>query len=213
RPRPGPRAARPPNPTGRAPLPVEPNERRPHHACTQARGPHRPHDPAGYPPPPGEAHHRRRLGNEQPRRAPPTDRGPGAPPVEPAPTAPDPTRRPRQPLSPDPSRRYPVRSSMPSTGSASRGTHALIATTLRRLSRTPSRIMSRIATMPLPKTIAFGGVATGSMNARLAATATGMARASGWRPRPGATAATIGTSAAAVAVLLVISVRNTTTRV
>ena len=62
---------------------------------------------------------------------------------------------------------------------------------------------------PLPKTIAFGGVATGNMNAQLADTAAAVASKTGEKPTPSATAAKIGTIAAVVAVLLVNSVRKT----
>ena len=46
--------------------------------------------------------------------------------------------------------------------------------------------------LPEPKTIAFGGVATGSINAQLAANTTGIVKATGATPIATATAPTTG---------------------
>ena len=70
--------------------------------------------------------------------------------------------------------------------------------------------MSVISTQPLPYTIAFGGVATGSMKAPLAASAAGAARTRGSCPIASATAPSTGRKVAAVAVLLVSSVSRMT---
>ena len=66
---------------------------------------------------------------------------------------------------------------------------------------------------PLAKTIAFGGVATGSMNAQLAARTTGIVRATGAIPRATATAPTTGRNVDVVATLEVISVKNIITEI
>src|SRR5690625_7824746 len=70
-----------------------------------------------------------------------------------------------------------------------------------------------IVPLPLPFIMAVGGVATGSINAQLAARVAGMTNGIGSCPIPMAEEARIGRSAAAVAVLLVISVRKMTTRI
>ena len=57
--------------------------------------------------------------------------------------------------------------------------------------------------------MAFGGVATGSMNAQLAPNTVGIASKNGFSPNPIATEAKIGKNAAVDAVLLVISVKKT----
>jgi hypothetical protein len=62
--------------------------------------------------------------------------------------------------------------------------------------------------LPDPKTIAFGGVATGSINAQLAAKTTGMVSATGAIPRATATAPTTGKKVEVVATLDVISVKK-----
>src|SRR5690554_5306429 len=77
-----------------------------------------------------------------------------------------------------------------------------------RLSLKPALIMSLIFMWPVPNTMAFGGVATGIMKAQLAATAAGTAKRIGDTSWPTARAPTSGRKAAAVAVLLVTSVRN-----
>ena len=62
--------------------------------------------------------------------------------------------------------------------------------------------------LPDPKTIALGGVATGSMNAQLAANTTGIVKATGATPIATATAPTTGKNVDVVATLDVISVKN-----
>ena len=80
--------------------------------------------------------------------------------------------------------------------------------TISMLNQNPALAICGSVTSPLPYTIAFGGVATGSMNAQLAPIAAGTTSNSGSTPSAIATAASIGKNAAAVAVLLVTSVRN-----
>ena len=63
---------------------------------------------------------------------------------------------------------------------------------------------------PLPKTIALGGVATGNMKAQVAARVAGTRSSKGSMPMPLAIPKSTGRKAAAVGVLLVSSVRNTT---
>jgi len=65
---------------------------------------------------------------------------------------------------------------------------------------------------PLENTIAFGGVATGSINAQEALIVAGIISINGSIPKPPAVAARIGKNMVAIAVLDVISVRNVTTR-
>ena len=62
----------------------------------------------------------------------------------------------------------------------------------------------------MPKTIAFGAVATGNIKAQLADSAAGNINTTGSIPEPNAVAAKIGISNAVVAVLLVISVKKVT---
>src|SRR3970040_474418 len=81
----------------------------------------------------------------------------------------------------------------------------------KRFSHSPARAICGTVTAPVPYTIAFGGVATGSMNAQLAASAAGTASINGSTPIAVASDPTTGRNAAVVAVLLVSSVRNTTT--
>src|SRR5690625_7548664 len=81
------------------------------------------------------------------------------------------------------------------------------------LSQRPALAIWGIVTLPLPYIMAFGGVATGSINAQLAAMVAGMTKSIGSCPIPMAEEARIGRNAAAVAVLLVISVRKMTTRI
>ena len=71
-----------------------------------------------------------------------------------------------------------------------------------------ARLICRSRIRPDPNTIAFGGVATGSINAQLAAMVAGITSISGSMPRPTATANSTGIKVAVVAVLLVSSVRN-----
>ena len=76
--------------------------------------------------------------------------------------------------------------------------------------RIPALIIWGIVRAPDEKTIALGGVATGNMNAQLAAKVTGTHKTSGSIPDCAAIAATTGRKVAAVAKLLASSVRNTT---
>src|SRR5690606_24361611 len=98
-----------------------------------------------------------------------------------------------------------------------RGTRVTARTVIRairtRLRKNPARTIWEMESRPVPYTMALGGVATGIMKAQLAAMATGTVRTSGWCPTPMAREAATGRNAAAVAVLLVISVRKTTTAV
>ena len=72
----------------------------------------------------------------------------------------------------------------------------------------PALIISGMVILPDPKTIALGGVATGSMNAQLAANTTGIVKATGATPIATATAPTTGKNVDVVATLDVISVKN-----
>ena len=74
----------------------------------------------------------------------------------------------------------------------------------------PARIMSEMVRTPDEKTIAFGGVATGSIKAQLAASVTGTQSTSGSIPDEAAIAAITGSNVAVVARLLVSSVKKTT---
>ena len=80
----------------------------------------------------------------------------------------------------------------------------------------PARIMSFILISPEPNTIALGGVATGIINAQLHAIAAGITHTNGLPVIDSATGPSNGKKPAAVAVLLVISVKKvmsaTTTR-
>ena len=87
---------------------------------------------------------------------------------------------------------------------------AVITSRLSRFIIAPADAMSGALIRPLPKIIALGGVATGSMNAQLAAKATMAITRSGSSPRSGAAAANTGTRVAVVAILLVSSVKSTT---
>src|SRR5690554_4940250 len=61
----------------------------------------------------------------------------------------------------------------PSSGMARANTARVITTRAARLIRAPARTISATLSLPLAKTTALGGVATGSMKAQLAAMATG----------------------------------------
>ena len=74
----------------------------------------------------------------------------------------------------------------------------------------PPRTISCMLTWPVPNTIAFGTVATGSMKAQDADMAAGTIISSGLTPTATAVAAKMGISKVVVAVLEVISVRNVT---
>ena len=76
------------------------------------------------------------------------------------------------------------------------------------LSAKPARIISGIENLFAPKTIAFGGVATGSIKAQLAARQTGTVRETGRTPMPTATAPNTGRKVEVVATLLVTSVKK-----
>ena len=73
---------------------------------------------------------------------------------------------------------------------------------------TPVRAMSTMRNRCVPKTIAFGGVATGNMNAHDAVIVTGIMRNSGLRPSAVDMAAMMGSITCVVAVFDVNSVRN-----
>ena len=77
-------------------------------------------------------------------------------------------------------------------------------------SHNPALHISGIVICPEPKTIAFGGVAIGIINAKLAANVAGNTNKYGCMPAPTEMLARIGTSVAVVAVLDVNSVRNIT---
>ena len=74
----------------------------------------------------------------------------------------------------------------------------------------PIRTMSRCCIWPELNTIAFGGVAIGSMNAQEAAKVSGKIISLGGSPISMATAAKIGTRRAVLAVLLESSVKKIT---
>src|SRR5699024_6488226 len=74
----------------------------------------------------------------------------------------------------------------------------------------PALAMSGIRKKPKPNTTAFGGVATGNINAHDAATAAAIINAYGWNPKATASDAIIGNIIEAVAVLDVISVKKIT---
>ena len=82
-----------------------------------------------------------------------------------------------------------------------------------RFSHKPALLICFIPIRFDPNTIALGGVATGSINAQLAANTAGMISSSGCKFRPADTASRIGMIVAVVAVLLVNSVRKTTVAV
>jgi hypothetical protein len=72
----------------------------------------------------------------------------------------------------------------------------------------PALIILGIVNKPDPNTIAFGGVATGSMKAQLAANVTGAAKIIGFIPISIAIAPMTGRNVAVVAILLVNSVKK-----
>jgi hypothetical protein len=77
----------------------------------------------------------------------------------------------------------------------------------------PALLICEIVMRPLLKTMALGGVATGSIKAQLAAMVVGTTNVSTSTPIPTAMDATIGIKAAVVAELLVNSVRKMTSEV
>ena len=94
---------------------------------------------------------------------------------------------------------------------------AVNTSTVRTTSRTPMRLRAipaqtilRIGTCPLAKTIALGGVATGSINANDADSAAGIIIKSGGIPFALAILAMIGSRTLVVAMLDVNSVKNVT---
>jgi hypothetical protein len=80
-------------------------------------------------------------------------------------------------------------------------------------SNTPALTICGIFIKPEAKTIAFGAVATGNMNAQLAAKVMGIQSSNGETPNSSATAATTGKNVAVVARLLVSSVKKITSAV
>ena len=85
---------------------------------------------------------------------------------------------------------------------------ALISTIPLRFNTSPALTISMIFSLPEAKIIAFGGVATGIIKAQLAATAAGITSMAAEVLSDTATGPNSGKKAAAVAVLLVISVRK-----
>lgn len=77
----------------------------------------------------------------------------------------------------------------------------------------PAFTICGILIKPEANTIALGAVATGSMNAQLAAKVIGIHSIKGDKPNSSATAATTGKNVAVVATLLVSSVKNMTSAV
>lgn len=75
-----------------------------------------------------------------------------------------------------------------------------------RLSHIPAFTISGIVNRPEPKTMAFGGVATGIMKAQLEARVQAILNMYGLRPRPGERAVRMGSKDAVVATLEVNSV-------
>ena len=86
----------------------------------------------------------------------------------------------------------------------------VIRNTSKRFSTSPTRAIAPIVNRPLPNTIAFGGVATGSMNEQVAAKAVGMPSMSGLIFIITVRDETTGSSIAAVPVLLISSVSKMT---
>ena len=76
----------------------------------------------------------------------------------------------------------------------------------------PTRAISAMVRRLLPNTMAFGGVATGIMNAQDADMVAGIINTSGCVPVSTATDASMGRIISVVAVLLVSSVRNVMAR-
>ena len=99
-------------------------------------------------------------------------------------------------------------SSMPNSGITIANVMATVINMPRMLRPNPLLTICGIVTYPEPKTIAFGGVATGNMKAQDAAIAAGTISKSGFCPKPIAIAESIGITIAEVAVLEVSSVRK-----
>ena len=81
------------------------------------------------------------------------------------------------------------------------------------LTQKPTFAISLISNLPVPKTIAFGGVPTGSIYAQFAAIAAGTMSNNGCTFTATDNVARIGKIIVAVAVLDVISVKNNTNKV
>lgn len=86
----------------------------------------------------------------------------------------------------------------------------VITTAAIKLRNKPLRAISSVRMPPAPKTMTLGAVATGSMNAQEQLIVPGNINNSGGSPTSKDNAAKIGSNNIAVAVLLVISVRNVT---
>ena len=86
----------------------------------------------------------------------------------------------------------------------------VITTAAIKLRNKPLRAISSVRMPPAPKTMTLGAVATGSMNAQEQLIVPGSINNSGGSPTSKDNAAKIGSNNIAVAVLLVISVRNVT---
>lgn len=85
--------------------------------------------------------------------------------------------------------------------------------TATRLSNIPALTISFTSIKPLAKTMAFGGVAMGSIKAQLLAIVTGMSRYTIGIPRPIAIPATTGANTATKATLLMSSVINSINKI
>ena len=76
----------------------------------------------------------------------------------------------------------------------------MVTTTMARMfMKRPPRHINGTVSRPEPKRIAFGGVATGIMNAQLAAMVAGITSSTGAIPRGTESAASMGTNVAVVA--------------
>ena len=102
---------------------------------------------------------------------------------------------------------------MPNNHGTMNQTNITITTQLNKFNQNPVVAISRMDTLSVPNTIAFGGVPTGNINAQFAAIAAGIISASGCMCIPTAIVAKIGNIIVAVAVFDVISVKNSTNSV
>lgn len=102
--------------------------------------------------------------------------------------------------------------SIPKTNAPTKYTVKNIKITPRKFKKIPALIIFVIGTRPEPKTIAFGGVATGNMKAHDADSVAGIINNSGWMWIATATEAKMGSIISVVAVFEVISVKNVTPR-
>jgi len=89
---------------------------------------------------------------------------------------------------------------------------AVMTTPLPKFTKNPVLAMSFMGTSPVANTIAFGGVATGSMKAQLAANVAGTISKAGGRSNALANSPMMGSNTFEVAVLLVTSVRKVTSK-